>query len=141
MNFRRFTPHRGRQFRRTLWLTLLIFIFLPCPNGRAGTYEILGAGADPCSSWTSARASVVRLHPLSSAFGESQWVLGYISAVNALRWPSGDIARDTDTDSEGMFAWIDGYCTANPSISIARATIALTAEMTQKASEVRARNN
>jgi hypothetical protein len=140
MNFRRFTPHRDPQLRRMPWLALLIFMFLPCPSGRAGTYEVLGAGADRCSSWASARASLVRPHPLSSAFGESQWVLGYISALNALRWPSGDIAGDTGTDAEGMFVWIDGYCAANPSVSIARATIVLTAIMARKASEIHAQN-
>jgi hypothetical protein len=67
-----------------------------------------GEGAVSCGTWTEDRR-LAQEHWLPN----SAWVLGYITAYNrfALK-KSSDIARGTDSD--GISAWMDNYCAANP---------------------------
>ena len=85
----------------------------------AGEYTILGAGSRPCGSWLQARSQVT---PESSVM--QSWLLGYITSINAHELTiTKDIAEGTNAD--GMFLWVDNYCTEHPLDSVARAAASL----------------
>ena len=101
------------------WLPLLGALALFAPAGAASEYTIYGVGGRPCGSWLQARTQT----GTESALMQS-WLLGYITSVNAYQLTiSSDIAEGTDPD--GMFHWIDDYCTAHPLDSVARAATGL----------------
>jgi hypothetical protein len=53
------------------------------------------------------------------------WLLGYITSINAHELTiTKDIAEGTNPD--GMFLWVDNYCTEHPLDSLARAAASLT---------------
>jgi hypothetical protein len=64
---------------------------------------------------------------------QTQWVIGYISAFNVYRSPTGNLTAGTDTN--GIYAWIDNYCAARPLDTIVKATDALIDELSQRQSE------
>ncbi len=68
-----------------------------------GTYVVHGTGQSPCSEW-----SVDRMVAGTGVWQLQQWVLGYLSAYNALTRGSADIAGELG--AEGLFAWLDDYC-------------------------------
>lgn len=99
---------------------LLFALALWAPISTAGEYTILGAGSRPCGSWLQARSQVT---PESSVM--QSWLLGYITSINAHELTiTKDIAEGTNAD--GMFLWVDNYCTEHPLDSVARAAASLT---------------
>ena len=98
---------------------LLLALALWAPISIAGEYTILGAGSRPCGSWLQARSQVT---PESSVM--QSWLLGYITSINAHELTiTKDIAEGTNAD--GMFLWVDNYCTEHPLDSVARAAASL----------------
>ena len=89
------------------------------PAGRAGEYTILGAGSRPCGSWLQARGQAT---PESTVM--QSWLLGYITSINAHELT---ITKDISegTNPEGMFVWVDTYCSTHPLDSVARAAASL----------------
>jgi hypothetical protein len=70
----------------------------------AEAYTSIGAGAESCGAWTSARHT--------RSFQVMQWALGFLSGVGFVGRDSADPLRGMD--AEGVWAWIDNYCQANP---------------------------
>jgi hypothetical protein len=99
---------------------LLVAVTLWAPASIAGEYTILGAGSRPCGLWLQARGQV---SPESAVM--QSWLLGYITSINAHELTiTKDIAEGTNPD--GMFLWVDNYCTEHPLDSLARAAASLT---------------
>jgi hypothetical protein len=73
-----------------------------------------GVGLLSCGRWTSDR----RQHNMT-AYGEQQWVLGYLSAAADASGSTLDPLRGVDFES--VWAWIDSYCAAHPIEQIAGA--------------------
>ena len=93
-------------------------------------FMVLGAGYASCESWTNDRSA----DGANSRFKE-QWVLGYITAMNnwilpADRGAARDLAEDAGVD--GIFAWMDDYCAANPLANVGNAVALLGVEYQDK---------
>ena len=78
---------------------------------------IFGQGLNSCGTWTEARRTKSFNAGLSA-----QWVAGYLSGMNVESDAPNFLAG---TDFDGLVAWIDNYCRANPLDAIANAAIAL----------------
>lgn len=82
----------------------------------AQSFEQMGYGTESCGSWSADRES-------SNAFSDESWVLGFITASNASYMLIKKQTVTVDTDSDGVFAWIDDYCSRNPTSSLTGATM------------------
>lgn len=102
---------------------LAVLAVLAPANGGAGQaqYDVYGYGAASCGVWLENR-------PVGSAlqWGQRGWVTGFVSGAGY----AGQSLRATD--SAGMFAFVDKYCTDNPLSTIAKAAAALVVELGQK---------
>lgn len=91
---------------------------------------IVGAGQESCGGWTDGRRNPGTPEAELRNVARVHWVLGYITANNYLlpadRGPK-NIAEGTDHN--GIMAWIDNYCAANPLVGLHSATDALVAEL------------
>ncbi|MBV9522360.1 MAG: hypothetical protein JO010_06190 [Alphaproteobacteria bacterium] len=79
-----------------------------CPAGAAddtGTYTVLGPGAESCGSYSEARR--VKLDLRFRA-----WITGYITAANGYEKDTNNYVGAAGL--EGVFAWLDQWCDANP---------------------------
>jgi hypothetical protein len=111
--------------RITILRMVIMVVTLAFSKAEAG-YVIIGIGAESCGTWTKERAK----GGLNSAQA-GQWMLGYITAFNALGpRPSNfdhqeafDIAEGINGD--GIKAWIDNWCQAHPLDDINASAIAL----------------
>jgi hypothetical protein len=74
--------------------------------GQASAQTIRGIGARPCAEWVQARRDGGR------DFWAEQWVLGYLSGVNASD-PSRQARLFANGDDKSVFAIVDGYCQAH----------------------------
>lgn len=83
-----------------------------------GQSMILGLGINSCGSWTENK----RTDNLSN-YTERQWLLGYVTAFNT--WGPGDENISSGIDNNGLLAWVDNYCAANPLQTIGNAAEAL----------------
>ena len=102
-------------------------------SNKQGSYNAWGAGNISCGKWFQDR----RFDPGSAAFTPNQqtvdlvteksWVVGFLSAFNRYGWTGIDVASETDFD--GLYAWIDTYCTAHPNERLSVATEALIATL------------
>jgi hypothetical protein len=105
----------GGDAARAVTTAALLTVLAAQPAPAASQYAILGAGGRPCGSWLQARSQA---SPESTVL--QSWVLGYITSINAnLLTVSQDVADGNSP--EGLFTWIDGYCSAHPLDSVARA--------------------
>ena len=75
-----------------------------------------------CGAWTAARSSG------GAASTREAWVLGFLSGYNRFSMQSDGAVADA-AGIEGVKAWIDNYCRANPLDSLTRATFALIREL------------
>jgi hypothetical protein len=59
----------------------------------------------------------------------AQWVAGYLSAANNVAFVNDkeDVLKGSDFD--GLMAWIDNYCRANPLDTVEKAAVQLLAEL------------
>jgi len=72
-----------------------------------GSYTTLAYGGITCGGWATARSS----KPNEAAVYEA-WILGFLSAYNALAYKGPNIAAGFDFDAlRGM---VDGFCKQNP---------------------------
>ena len=71
--------------------------------GHAHAETIRGMGARPCAEWVQARRDGGR------DFWAEQWVLGYLSGVNATA-PPHQASLFVAGDDKPVFAAVDGYC-------------------------------
>lgn len=84
-----------------------------------GGPTVLGTGNRSCGYWVEAR----RQTDSSSAYINSAWVHGFISAYNVFVPPGGNVAKRTNVP--GREAWLDNYCSKNPLDAIAIAAAML----------------
>ncbi len=92
-------------------------------NRKPGTFTVYGGGSDSCGKWTQGRPDG-RFRPEdSTAVTLDSWVLGFVSGSG---YAIGNLRR---VDSDGLDAFIDNYCHANPLKDISDAAAALVAEL------------
>jgi len=90
-----------------------------------GIYTILGAGTSSCGSWTANRpydpgpSPFVSNQHINDLLTEEAWLLGYITSYNSSVWKGDNVASETDRN--GIFAWVDTYCAAHPTTPLAGA--------------------
>ena len=106
---------------RTLFLSTVFL--LPGWQAQAadtnGVAIIVGTGNRSCSAWiTDAKAGSSQFN--ASHVQEIGWVTGYLSAYNALVWEGKNVTSETDLRE--ILAWMNGYCSANPTQKIGGAT-------------------
>ena len=83
---------------------------------------IFGEAGTSCRTWTQARQTRSRKAGLSA-----QWVAGYLSGSNVEADHPADVLVGTDFD--GLMAWIDNYCRANPFDLVGTAALKLFDEL------------
>jgi hypothetical protein len=84
-------------------------------------YSVLGQGNESCGTWSVDRQS-------GQGFGEEAWVLGSLSGQDSAAAFVSKKTVTVNTDSNGVFGWIDNYCKINPTDTIASAAIAFWGE-------------
>jgi hypothetical protein len=101
---------------------------IPFSQADSRTPTIIGFGTASCGEWTSARAAT---DPKTVIL--MSWVGGYLSAYNVIGIVRGKFDNITGgVDGEGLWAWIDNYCSQNPLDSLAFATTSLAAELLKR---------
>ena len=108
-----------KRVRRVITCLILAAVLATGDRATAAdTHRMEGNGNASCGNWMAARASapgdgLARDHPL-----QVQWVFGFLTGV-------GVFGRTFDplknVDAQGVLAWMDNYCQANPIDSIATA--------------------
>jgi hypothetical protein len=87
--------------RAAVALSLMVGVSAP-----AAAYTAIGMGNMACGEWTSARR-----HPDSDqAVADGEWILGFIAGA------AYENGKDplSGINADGVWAWIDNYCAANP---------------------------
>jgi len=98
---------------------------------RAETPDILGAGTHSCGRWLSERqAATATQKPSVELWGDSQWVLGYITGVNL--GMAQDLNLAAGTTGMVLLDWIDNYCKGHPLENLGEASTALFRELTRR---------
>lgn len=87
----------------------------------------LGAGTASCGKWTEDRADNVR----RAINGE--WVLGYLSAADAVYGDNRNLAAGTD--AYGLYAWMDAERASHPLESISDAALLLVLKLSHDAAK------
>ena len=88
---------------------------------------IFGEAGTSCGTWTQARQTKSRKAGLSA-----QWVAGYLSGSNVQaddNYPDALVG----TDFDGLMAWVDNYCRANPLDLVGTAALKLFDELQSRA--------
>jgi hypothetical protein len=114
------------QVRPKLALILALISWELAPVASAQTYYVHGPGAASCGVWTSDRQRGGALAGVLEA-----WVEGFISAANDVLATPGSGVSDlaSSTDDDGLFAWMDNYCAANPLKQVSSGADALVGEL------------
>ena len=86
-------------------------------------FTVMGAGATYCGLWTDNRHN----DQTSAWNGEAEWVVGYVSGVNAADHGRGDILGDVGSDL--VVTWLDKFCAANPGATLGVAAQALVEDL------------
>ena len=87
--------------------------------------SILGSGSDSCGQWTKEFRNDSNL-----IFGLRMWVRGYVTSFNVWVLQSGNVPQGTDNN--GILAWVDNYCAANPLNDVETAARALLVELAKR---------
>jgi hypothetical protein len=93
-------------------LVLIVLAFTLITN-EAAAYNRLGAGTASCGMWAAFRREG---STSARALSSEQWVLGFIDGITEASGGSLDPLSGVE-----VWEWIDNYCQANPSKSIAEA--------------------
>jgi hypothetical protein len=103
--------------RSCLCLVLVIPAFLLTAScAEAAGYNRLGAGTASCGIWTAFRQEGTTS---ARALSAEQWLLGFIDGITEASGGAADPL--SGMDAEHVWDWIDSYCHANPTKSIADA--------------------
>ena len=108
-------------------IMLAVAILIGANVQASAQYKLMfgqGVGTS-CGSWTQARQTRTATAGLSA-----QWIAGYLSGLNN-EPTSADFLRGTDFD--GIMAWIDNFCQANPLEKIGTAAYHLGDELRSRA--------
>ena len=60
----------------------------------------------------------------------TQWVAGFVSGLN---WDTTDPDILTELDFDGLMAWVDNYCKANPLAKVTTGAVMLVQELRARA--------
>jgi hypothetical protein len=108
-------PKYNRFFRLACLMVFAPHLALAQASG--GQYHEIGSGTASCGAWTADR------HQLANrALSDEEWVLGFLSGVGYIGYDSANPLNKTDAD--GVWAWIDNYCSAHPISQISDAAAA-----------------
>ena len=113
----------GRHIMPLCLALIILAVTLTASCAEAAGYNRLGAGTASCRTWTAFRQE----GPTSArALGAEQWVLGFLDGITE----AGGGALDPlgGMNAEQVWDWIDSYCLANPTRSIADAGSAFITE-------------
>ncbi len=111
--------------KKIFWLLVQIVVVQPwaSANAYAQTYSVtvLGDGLASCGTWTNDRKQ-------NLSDGDEEWVEGFITSeeLDVTRQFKENVTINTDTG--GIFGWLDNYCQANPTVNLGVATVAFLAE-------------
>jgi hypothetical protein len=84
----------------------------------ADEYYVFGSGSASCGTWTGGENN----NPYTY-YQKRSWILGFVSGAG---WSN---RREYEVDSDGVYAWIDNYCKANPLKYLNEAAEALVLEL------------
>jgi len=90
-------------------------------------YKVLGYGDESCGTWLESRSEKGNKYLELAMNG---WVLGYLSGFN-LQVP-GKADWTNGVDNNGLFKWIDNYCSQNPLKSLSDAVETLFVQLSTK---------
>ena len=94
---------------------------LPLAARSQGTILVMGAGLSSCGTWILDRA---RGASSFSAQEDEEFVSGFVTGEEALLANSKGVPYSINTDSAGVFGWVDNYCKANSADSLYGAALA-----------------
>jgi hypothetical protein len=111
-----------RIFRALIVLTVLFAMGAT----EADAYQSIGAGGYSCGSWSAHRREYSpggrpTAGTQASMEGMS-WVVGFLSGIGFIGQNGANPLNGVDAN--GVWAWIDNYCTSHPIESIAQAAAA-----------------
>lgn len=101
-----------RPVKRAL-IAVAVFAFVAMDQAEA-QFTIIGQGTLSCGAWTAARR-------MRSGAGQQQWLLGFLSGVGFMGGP--DVDPLANIDAEGVWAWVDNHCAANPAETLETAAV------------------
>jgi hypothetical protein len=82
-------------------------------------------GANSCWAWTRSHEAKAATQGLYT-----QWVAGFVSGLN---WNTDDPDILTEMDFDGLMAWVDNYCKANPLAKVTTGAAMLVQELRARA--------
>ncbi len=96
---------------------------------------IKGSGSDSCGEWLQHRQAIAaqratNLHVVVLRM-EQSWIDGFVSGINATNTVGVDLLASHP--GEGMYVWVDNYCSSKPLDSLLSASLALVRELHQQA--------
>jgi hypothetical protein len=89
--------------------------------GDDGGRLVIGQGANSCWAWTRSQAAKAATQGLYT-----QWVAGFVSGVS---WEADDSDILTRMDFDGLTAWVNDYCKANPLAKVTTGAAMLVQEL------------
>jgi len=116
-----------------------LFALLFCFQAQAKEgWEAFGMGTKSCAEWTIAEAERRQVSLGGTMYTETgsdipaqtQWITGFLTAFNYYQSATPNVAEGTDLND--IFGLVDNYCAAHPSDPIAKAAIALVAELSKR---------
>ncbi len=87
---------------------VLAFGLTPGQSNSADVFSYLGMGQYSCGTWTKER----REKSIFAALYQ-QWIVGFLSGVASVGLQFG-LSPLENTDTNGVWAWIDNYCETHP---------------------------
>ena len=96
---------------------MVIVPYLALAQLPGGQYNQIGSGTASCGAWTENRRQLT-----DGAVSDEEWVLGFLSGIGYIGYDNANPLNKTDAD--GVWAWIDNYCSAHPLSQISDAAAA-----------------
>ena len=90
-------------------------------TGDDGGRLVIGQGPKSCWAWTRSHAEIAETQGLYK-----QWVAGFVSGVS---WEADEPDILTRMDSDGLMAWMNDYCKANPLAKVTTGAAMLVQEL------------
>jgi hypothetical protein len=90
-------------------------------TGDDGGRLVIGQGANSCWAWTRSHEAKAATQGLYT-----QWVAGFVSGVS---WEADEPDILTRMDSDGLMAWMNDYCKANPLAKVTTGAAMLVQEL------------
>ncbi len=114
------------MYLRYCFVFVLVLIAAPSFGAdSSGKFTVLSMGTKSCGEVVADFKEDGR-----GKFNNSNWVAGYITAVNEHVVSSSNVAAGTDPAAWDL--WINNYCTAKPLESLSSATTALVKELSKR---------